>query len=322
MKFFPSFSFLSSFSSFFALIFFYFLLYSPSYDGSGRNNVRLDLYVDKETCDLTCVWTKWLVTWLGLARKWLVTWLGLARKWLVTWFGLAKHDLLPSLHKACLLHIGLLVYWGLTPQQQPGSYQGSEMMMMKSVIWWRKPEYPEETTVLQHAYCTTKTKWNWSLDCKHTTRSSNRWCRDRIFVTFKVPKMNLGVSCQRGWTSGSAKYHYYHWHWGRRWCPPKLTYNPTTAAQRAANATDDDDNDDDGFTPCRQLRPSSGREHKMIKDITYSVWWWWLGAYTVYLMNETRPVPVFGAIWCHMYTVPAAITDVLQALLARFTKHS
>ena len=36
-------------------------------------------------------------------------------------------------------------YWGLTPQQQPGSYQGGEMMM-KSVIWWRKPEYPEETT--------------------------------------------------------------------------------------------------------------------------------------------------------------------------------
>ena len=24
---------------------------------------------------------------------------------------------------------GLLVYWGLTPQQQPGSYQGGEMMM-------------------------------------------------------------------------------------------------------------------------------------------------------------------------------------------------
>ena len=39
-----------------------------------------------------------------------------------------------------------LVYWGLAPQQQPGSYQGGEMMMMKSVFWWRKPEYPEETT--------------------------------------------------------------------------------------------------------------------------------------------------------------------------------
>ena len=32
------------------------------------------------------------------------------------------------------------------PLQQPGSYQGGEMMMMKAVIWWRKPEYPEETT--------------------------------------------------------------------------------------------------------------------------------------------------------------------------------
>ena len=38
------------------------------------------------------------------------------------------------------------VHWGLTPQQQPGSYQGGEMMMMKSVFWWRKPEYPEEST--------------------------------------------------------------------------------------------------------------------------------------------------------------------------------
>ena len=39
-----------------------------------------------------------------------------------------------------------LVYWGLTPQQQPGSYQSGEMMM-KSVFWWRKPEHPEETAV-------------------------------------------------------------------------------------------------------------------------------------------------------------------------------
>ena len=47
--------------------------------------------------------------------------------------------------------VGLvLVYWGLTPQQQPGSYQGGElMMMMKSVLWWRKLEYPEETTDLR-----------------------------------------------------------------------------------------------------------------------------------------------------------------------------
>ena len=32
-----------------------------------------------------------------------------------------------------------LDYWGLTPHQQPGSYQGGEMMMMKPVFWWRKP---------------------------------------------------------------------------------------------------------------------------------------------------------------------------------------
>ena len=48
--------------------------------------------------------------------------------------------------KGNLCHSGFsLVYWGLTPQQQPGSYQGGEMMM-KPVFWWRKPEYPEETT--------------------------------------------------------------------------------------------------------------------------------------------------------------------------------
>ena len=41
-----------------------------------------------------------------------------------------------------------LVHWGVTPQQQPGSYQGGEMRM-KSVFWWRKPEYPEETTDLR-----------------------------------------------------------------------------------------------------------------------------------------------------------------------------
>ena len=41
------------------------------------------------------------------------------------------------------------VHWGLTPPQQPGSYQGGETMMMKSVFWWRKPEYPEETTDLR-----------------------------------------------------------------------------------------------------------------------------------------------------------------------------
>ena len=52
---------------------------------------------------------------------------------------------------SCLWYVNGLVeiYWGLTPQQQPGSYQGGEMMMMKSIFWWRKPEYPEETTDLR-----------------------------------------------------------------------------------------------------------------------------------------------------------------------------
>ena len=44
--------------------------------------------------------------------------------------------------------VGVLVYWGLTPQQQPGSYQGGEMKM-KSVFWWRELEYSEETTDLR-----------------------------------------------------------------------------------------------------------------------------------------------------------------------------
>ena len=48
-----------------------------------------------------------------------------------------------------------LVYWGLTPQQQPGSYQGGEMMM-ESVFRWRKPEYPEETTDLRQPMVTIK----------------------------------------------------------------------------------------------------------------------------------------------------------------------
>ena len=52
------------------------------------------------------------------------------------------------------------VHWGLTPQQQPGSYQGGEMMM-KSVFWWRKPEYPEETTDLRQV--TDETSHTYSL---------------------------------------------------------------------------------------------------------------------------------------------------------------
>ena len=62
-----------------------------------------------------------------------------------------KVDAIQGFPKPQTKKIGLLVYWGLTPQQQPGSYQGGEMMMMKSVYWWRKPEYPEETTDLPHS---------------------------------------------------------------------------------------------------------------------------------------------------------------------------
>ena len=36
-----------------------------------------------------------------------------------------------------------LFFGGVMPQQQPGSYQGGEMLI--SVFWWRKPEYLEET---------------------------------------------------------------------------------------------------------------------------------------------------------------------------------
>ena len=51
-----------------------------------------------------------------------------------------------STHRiVALAKTGLVWFRGLTPQQQPGSYQGGEMMM-KSVFWWRKPEHPEETT--------------------------------------------------------------------------------------------------------------------------------------------------------------------------------
>ena len=59
---------------------------------------------------------------------------------------------LSELNKSIVYRHFSLVYWGLTPQQQAGSYEGVEMMMMKSVFWWRKPEYPEETTDLRHIY--------------------------------------------------------------------------------------------------------------------------------------------------------------------------
>ena len=58
--------------------------------------------------------------------------------------------------------IGLVWFRGLTPQQQPGSYQGGEMMM-KSVFWWRKPEHPEETTDLRQV------TYRSECDCQHHT---------------------------------------------------------------------------------------------------------------------------------------------------------
>ena len=49
--------------------------------------------------------------------------------------------------------VPLYVVLGLRLSYLPGytsmvgfAYQGGEMMMMKSVFWWRKPKYPEETT--------------------------------------------------------------------------------------------------------------------------------------------------------------------------------
>ena len=82
-----------------------------------------------------------------------------------------------------------LVYWGLMPQQQPGSYQGSEMKMMKSVIWWRKPEYPEETTDLRQV--TDETFHTYGLCpvrglnlCRSGVKQSELW-RDENYYYFK-----------------------------------------------------------------------------------------------------------------------------------------
>ena len=44
-----------------------------------------------------------------------------------------------------LFGLSVWFYWGLTPRQQPGSYQDAELVE----FWWRKPEYPEEPTDLR-----------------------------------------------------------------------------------------------------------------------------------------------------------------------------
>ena len=73
-----------------------------------------------------------------------------------------------------------LVYWGLTPQQRPGSYQGGEMMMIKSVFWWRKPEYPEETTeTLRRGHPALYTKCGTlTVDTQHSTQNVEHWDMD------------------------------------------------------------------------------------------------------------------------------------------------
>ena len=45
----------------------------------------------------------------------------------------SNEEAMSSVGRQCQLAWFGLVYRGLTPQQQPGSYQGGEMMMMKSV---------------------------------------------------------------------------------------------------------------------------------------------------------------------------------------------
>ena len=83
-------------------------------------------------------------------------------------------------------------YWGLMPQQQPGSYQGSEMMMMKSVFWWRKWEYPEETTEL-------------------------RQVTDETFSHIQPlpsPGIELGPQwCEAKWANGANHYFYFYEMW-------------------------------------------------------------------------------------------------------------
>ena len=48
---------------------------------------------------------------------------------------------------------GYLVYWGLTPQQQPGSYQGIEMMMMESVFWYLRQITDETLHIYGRGVC-------------------------------------------------------------------------------------------------------------------------------------------------------------------------
>ena len=60
----------------------------------------------------------------------------------------------------CLSWFGLVLL-GFNASATAGSYQGGEMIM-KSVFWWRKPEYPEEITdlCLSWSDCHGVTKFN------------------------------------------------------------------------------------------------------------------------------------------------------------------
>ena len=111
----------------FSLLFLFFLLFLLSLPLFSFTFYYIPLPmtgVEEIMCDLTCTWTKRLVTWLVFGpndlwldltwrlTKWLVTWLGLARKWFVTWLGLAKNDLLPSLYTMYRYSGGSSFFWG------------------------------------------------------------------------------------------------------------------------------------------------------------------------------------------------------------------
>ena len=103
-------------------------------------------------------------------------------------------------------------YWGLTPQQQPGSYQGGEMMMMKSVFWWKKPEYPEETTDLRQV--TDETKYLFAeQNCKLICRA---YCSLPLIISWAgANRRGGGGRCSSGYTK-SIPVNIWKFPWGRK----------------------------------------------------------------------------------------------------------
>ena len=74
-----------------------------------------------------------------------------------------------------------MVYCGLTPRQQPGSYQGGEIMMVKSVFWWRKPEYLEASNSPLKSILSTSTRHNsktLTIQTYHTSNSTCSLCKN------------------------------------------------------------------------------------------------------------------------------------------------